>query len=463
VDKVLIADIGVEGGGTTIYGRHSEGVWSFWTEGTSMDLDENDDEVWRSWSSEPVSSLDLVLPDEWHRFYPVKIHPDFLEWFREAYEKARSTLPEDQRRYHDEHRQAGTALAATQTDPTPEKPLRRARYRGKNPRHFHEKYKEHQPDRYPDDVAKVIAGGKTPAGTHRPVMVAEVLRVLGPRPGDVAVDCTVGYGGHARALLAAVQPGGRLLGLDADPIELPKTEARLRGLGLPPESIVLRRMNFAALSRFLAAEAPEGADLLLADLGLSSMQIDDPARGFSFKIAGPLDMRMNPTRGRTASALLSELGESGLAQLLVENSDEPHARDIASAIHRAHAREPLVTTQALATVVSEACAWWPRASDSSVEDLVRRVFQALRIAVNDEFGALTAFLRTLPTCLRPGGRVAILSFHSGEDRRVKSAFKEGLRDGGYVSIAEEVIRPSAQEKRDNPRSSSAKLRFAVRK
>ena len=170
------------------------------------------------------------------------------------------------------------ALAATLTDPPPEKPQRRVRYRGKNPRHFHEKYKEHQRDRYPDDVAKVISAGKTPAGTHRPVMVAEILRVLGPRPGDVAVDCTVGYGGHARALLAAVQPGGRLLGLDADPIELPKTEARLRGLGFPPESIVLRRMNFAALSRFLAAEAPEGADLLLADLGLSSMQIDDPAR-----------------------------------------------------------------------------------------------------------------------------------------------------------------------------------------
>jgi 16S rRNA (cytosine1402-N4)-methyltransferase len=345
------------------------------------------------------------------------------------------------------------------TDPTPEKPKRRTRYRGKNPRHFHEKYKEHQPDRYPDDVAKVISGGKTLAGTHRPVMVAEILRVLGPRSGDVAVDCTLGYGGHARALLAAVQPGGRLLGLDADPIELPKTEARLLGLGLPPESIVLRRMNFAALPRFLAAEAPEGADLVLADLGLSSMQIDNPARGFSFKIAGPLDMRMNPTRGRTASALLSELGESDLAQLLAENSDEPHSQELARAIHRAHAREPLVTTQALAAVVSEACA---RLSGGRVEDLVRRVFQSLRIAVNDEFGALTAFLRTLPTCLRPGGRVAILSFHSGEDRLVKSAFKEGLRDGVYVSIAEEVIRPSAEEKRDNPRSSSAKLRFAVR-
>lgn len=349
------------------------------------------------------------------------------------------------------------------TDPTPEKPKRRARYRGKHPRHFDEKYKEHQLDRYPDDVAKVISGGKTPAGTHRPIMVAEILRVLRPRPGDVAVDCTLGYGGHARALLAAVQPGGRLLGLDADPIELPKTEARLRNLGFPLESIVVRRMNFAALPKFLAVEAPEGAELLLADLGLSSMQIDDPARGFSFKLASPLDMRMNPTRGRTASALLSELGESGLAQLLAENSDEPHAHEIASAIHRAHAREPLVTTQALAAVVYEACARCPSRSGSTAENLVRRVFQALRIAVNDEFGALTALLRTLPACLKPGGRVAILSFHSGEDRRVKTAFKAGLCDGVYVSIAEEVIRPSFEEQRDNPRSSSAKLRYAVRR
>ncbi len=356
-----------------------------------------------------------------------------------------------------------TELHELMTDSTPEKPERRARYRGKHPRRFHEKYKEHHPERYPDDVAKVLAGGKTPAGTHRPIMVAEILRVLEPRPGDVAVDCTLGYGGHARALLAAIQPGGRLLGLDADPIELTRTEARLLGLGFPAASLVVRRMNFAALPRFLADEAPEGADLILADLGLSSMQIDDPARGFSFKVASPLDMRMNPTRGRTAFALLSELGESSLAQLLAENSDEPDAREIASAIHRAHARAPLMTTQALAAVVHEAYARCPRRFDSTAENCVRRVFQALRIAVNDEFGALTAFLRGLPTCLKPGGRVAILSFHSGEDRRVKTAFKEGLRAGVYDAIAEEVIRPSFEEQRENPRSSSAKLRFAVRR
>jgi 16S rRNA (cytosine1402-N4)-methyltransferase len=349
------------------------------------------------------------------------------------------------------------------TDSAPEdRPKRRVRYRGLNPRHFHEKYKEHQPDRYPGDVAKVISGGKTPAGTHRPVMLAEILRVLAPHAGEIAVDCTLGYGGHARALLAAVQPGGRLLGLDADSIELPKTEVRLRGLGFPSESIVLRNMNFAALPQLLAVEAPGGADVILADLGLSSMQIDDPDRGFSFKARSPLDMRMNPTRGRTAAALLSEIGESALAQILADNADEPNADEIAAVIHRAHARKPLLTTQALAKVLYEACARSPRRSNENADNLIRRVFQALRIAVNDELGALEAFLRALPTCLKPGGRVTILSFHSGEDRLVKTAFKEGLRSRAYSSIAADVERPSAQEQRDNPRSSSAKLRYAVR-
>lgn len=348
------------------------------------------------------------------------------------------------------------------TDPTPEKPKRRVRYRGKNPRHFDEKYKEHQPERYPDDVAKVISGGGTPAGTHRPIMAAEILGVLSPAPGEVAVDCTLGYGGHARALLSAVQPGGRLIGMDADPIELARTEARLRGLGFPPESIVVRRMNFAGLAGFLAEEAPGGADVLLADLGISSMQIDDPARGFSFKADGPLDMRMNPAKGRSASALLSELGEAALARILSENSDEPHAREMAAAIRRAQSGGPIATTQALAGVLRKAGARLGLPAEAA-EDIVRRVFQAIRIAVNDEFGALSEFLRVLPACLRPGGRVAILTFHSGEDRRVKSAFKDGLRDGVYASIAGDVVRASAAERRDNPRSSSAKLRFAVRR
>ncbi|WP_240907095.1 16S rRNA (cytosine(1402)-N(4))-methyltransferase RsmH [Paludisphaera rhizosphaerae] len=347
------------------------------------------------------------------------------------------------------------------TEPSPEKPKRRVRYLGRNPRHFHEKYKEHQPDRYPDDVAKVIAGGKTPAGTHRPIMAAEILTMLEPRSGEVAVDCTLGYGGHARLLLAAVQPGGRLLGMDADPIELARTEARLRGLGFPPESLVVRRMNFAGLPRFLADESPAGADVLLADLGVSSMQIDDPDRGFSFKVAGPLDMRMNQAKGRPASVLLSGLSRPALARILAENADEPHALAMAGAILRAHSAGPIETTQGLAEVVRGEAERLGLSSDAA-EDVVRRVFQAIRIEVNDEFGALTEFLRVLPACLKPGGRVAILTFHSGEDRRVKSAFKDGLRDGVYASIADDVVRASAAERRDNPRSSSAKLRYAVR-
>ena len=348
------------------------------------------------------------------------------------------------------------------SDPACGKPGRRPRYRGKNPRQFAQKYKEHQPGRYNDDVAKVLAGGKTPAGSHRPIMVREVLEVLGPRPGEVVVDATLGHGGHARALLAAVQPGGRLLGVDADPIELPKAEARLRALGFPPEAVVVRRMNFAGLAPFVLAESPGGADALLADLGLSSMQVDDPARGFTFKADGPLDMRMNPERGRSAAELLSSLGVAGLARLLVENADEPDAAELAEAILIAHAGRPLATTRALASVVRAAHARFPRRPDSTADDAVRRVFQALRIAVNDEFGSLDSLLRALPACLKPGGRVAILSFHSGEDRRVKSAFKDGLLDGIFASIAPEVVRASAEERRANPRSSSAKLRSAVR-
>lgn len=341
-------------------------------------------------------------------------------------------------------------------DQPAEKPKRRVRYKGKNPRGFHEKYKELQPDRYPDDVAKVLSGGKTPAGTHRPIMVEEILRVLKPAPGETAVDCTLGYGGHATELLKAVQPGGRLLAIDADPIELPKTEARLRALGFPPESLVTRRTNFAALPKFLAEVGSDGAEVILADLGLSSMQIDDPLRGFSYKTAGPLDMRMNPERGRPVSALLSDLTVTVLAQILETNADEPRAQELARVILRAHSIEPLETSQALASVV-RSC----RLS-TAPDDMARRVFQALRIEVNGEFAALTTFLKALPSCLKQGGRVAILSFHSGEDRRVKAAFKEGLNDGSYGSIAQDVVRPSVAEMRANPRSASAKLRFAVR-
>ena len=293
-------------------------------------------------------------------------------------------------------------------------------------------------------------------------MVAEILAALAPQPGEIAVDCTLGYGGHARELLAAVQPNGRLLAIDADPLEIPKTEARLRELGFAPESLVVRRMNYAGVAQLIAAESHDGADVLLADLGLSSMQIDDPSRGFTFKSDGPLDMRMNPARGLSASQLISKLSNAELTRLLTENSDEPRAAELAEAILAAHARKPLTTTHGLAEVIRDAFSRIRLISTETAEGAVRRVFQALRIAVNDEFGALDMFLRNLPYCLKPGGRVAILTFHSGEDRRVKIAFKNGLRDGLFASISEEVTRASMDEQRSNPRSASAKLRVAVR-
>lgn len=330
---------------------------------------------------------------------------------------------------------------------------RRPRYRGKNPRRFAEKYKEHDPVRYAATTAQVIAAGKTPAGSHRPIMVAEILEVLAPQPGEVAIDCTLGHGGHAAAILPRLQPGGRLLGLDADPIELPKTEARLRSLGFDPESFVADRTNFAGLPQALARAGIEGADIILADLGVSSMQLDDPARGFSVKHDGPLDLRMNPRRGPPASVFLEKIDPAKLVRLLRENADEPHAAILAPAL----AGKLFPGTGSLAAAIRAAL---PRVDREAAALSVRRVFQALRIAVNDEFAALETFLRHLPACLRPGGRAAILTFHSGEDRRVKQAFAAGLRDGSYSDAAEEVIRPTAVERRSNPRSTSAKLRWA---
>lgn len=346
------------------------------------------------------------------------------------------------------------------TEPIPDPPQRRPRYRGTHPRAFGEKYKEHQPERYAHDVARVLASGRTPAGSHRPIMVREILSALSPQPGELAIDCTMGYGGHAREILNAIQPGGRLLGLDVDPIELPKTERRLRESGVAPESLIVRRSNFAGLSRVVAEVFPEGADVILADLGQSSMQLDDPARGFSFKLDAPLDMRMNPHHGPSAAAILAKLDETRLARLLVDHADEPRAPQLARAIREAQSKEPISTTRKLAEVVRGTLS--PRGlPDEEINRSIRRVFQALRIEVNDEFGALDALLRQIVDCLRPGGRVAFLTFHSGEDRRVKQAFKSGLRDQHYVAVSD-VIRPSADEQHANPRSASAKLRFATR-
>jgi 16S rRNA (cytosine1402-N4)-methyltransferase len=332
---------------------------------------------------------------------------------------------------------------------------RRPRYAGTHPRRFEEKYKERNPERYAETVAKVLASGKTPAGTHRPIMVPEIIEVLALEAGQVVVDCTLGYGGHAQEILPRIQPGGKLLGLDADPMELPKTEARLRALGHGPDVFIAHRSNFAGLHQVLASHGVPGVDRILADLGVSSMQLDDPSRGFSAKYEGPLDMRMNPQRGQPASAFLEKVKRDALAELLMANADEPNAALLASAL----AGQLFGTTGELTRAIRAAL---PRMKKDMTDLTVRRVFQALRIAVNDEFSALETFLRNLPACLRPGGRVAILTFHSGEDRRVKKSFAAGLREGVYSEISSEVIRPSPDETRANPRSAPAKLRWARR-
>jgi 16S rRNA (cytosine1402-N4)-methyltransferase len=336
---------------------------------------------------------------------------------------------------------------------------RRPRYPGKNPRRFEDKYKELNPERYAADVQKVLAAGKTPVGTHRPIMVDEVLRCLQPMPGEVAIDCTLGGGGHAQAILERLQPGGRLIGLDVDPLELPRTEARLRAAGFGADTFVARHGNFAGLPKVLAAEGLAGANVILADLGVSSMQIDNPARGFSPREPGPLDMRMNPTHGEPASHLLARLSAESLAALLTENADEPHAELIAGLLKQ----QPITATNAFERLVRTGLnKALPHATKTDVKMSVRRTFQALRIAVNGEFSALEALLRSLPQCLAPGGRVAILTFHSGEDRRVKKAFKAGFRDGVYSEVATEVIRSTKEETFSNRRASAAKLRWAVR-
>ncbi len=350
------------------------------------------------------------------------------------------------------------------TEPEDPKPAhqRRPRYRGTHPRRFGEKYKELAPEKYPELVAQLRERGRTPAGQHVPVLVEEVLTALAPQPGERGVDATLGWGGHAQRLLERLSPGGRLLALDADPIELPKAEARLRRLGFSDEVLLVRRTNFAGL-RAAIEEAGwgDGADFVFADLGVSSMQIDDPSRGFSFKADGPLDMRMNPKRGLSAAQWLERASVDTLTTALEADADEPHAREIAMSVVAHRARHgAFATTGELAGAVRAALP--ARVPIEDADLAVRRVFQALRIEVNDELGALDALLRQLPGCLRPGGRAALITFHSGEDRRVKKAFEEGERAGVYTHVAREVIRASPAEQRANPRAKAAKLRWAQR-
>jgi 16S rRNA (cytosine1402-N4)-methyltransferase len=341
---------------------------------------------------------------------------------------------------------------------------RRPRYPGKHPRRFEHKYKEHRASEFPEDARHIESRGKTLAGTHRPIMVAEILRVLGPRPGETGVDATLGHGGHALELLSALTAGGahgRLLGMDVDPVERPRAEARIRAAGYAEARFVSVASNHAGMAGVLGKLGWDGADVVLADLGVSSMQLDDPARGFSVKFDGPLDLRMNPTRGVSAADWLAGASERRIEEALRDGADEARAGELARALVAARSGRGFRRTLELAGWIRE----WagPHTGRDETESMVRRVFQALRIAVNDEYSSLATFLRLLPSVLRPGGRVAVLTFHSGEDRRVKHAFREGVASGIYAEAPDEVMRPTAEERHANPRSAPAKLRWARRK
>ena len=338
----------------------------------------------------------------------------------------------------------------------------RVRYSGTHPRHYSEKYKELQPEKYGETIEKVIRKGGTPAGMHISICVREILDFLDIRPGQKGLDATLGYGGHTEAMLGRLDSKGHIWGLDVDPIESEKTRKRLEALGYGPEILTVRQMNFARIDEIAAEAGP--FDFVLADLGVSSMQIDNPERGFSYKFDGPLDLRLNPEKGVTAAMRLREMSQKELEGMLTENADEPYAREISRAVTSALRKgQPVDTTGRLRQVIQETLAFLPASEQKeAVKKSCARTFQALRIDVNHEFEVLYEFLEKLPYALAPGGRAAILTFHSGEDRLVKQSFKEYKKAGLYRETAQDVIRPGAEECARNSRARSAKLRWAIR-
>lgn len=337
---------------------------------------------------------------------------------------------------------------------------RRVRYQGTHPRRFSDRYKELNPEKYSEQIQKQIEQGRTPVGMHRPICVDEILSVLHPAPGEIGLDATLGFGGHAAELLKSIVPGGKLFATDVDPLELPKTTARLAGLGYGPEVFSPHNMNFAGLLKLLPETGGHGFDFLLADLGVSSMQLDNPARGFTFREDAPLDLRMNPLRGKPVSEMLPEWSIAQLEKIMIQNADEPYAAFLAKAIYAQ--RQEIKSTWALAKVIRDTIiSLGNRNAESVADKSLQRVFQAFRIAVNGELSVLEQLLLSLPAVMAPGGRIAILTFHSGEDNRVDAAFRQGLANGIYQAISEEPVRPSASEKYTNPRSKCARLRWAV--
>ncbi len=339
---------------------------------------------------------------------------------------------------------------------------RRKRYKGTYPRKYSEKYKELNPEKYADTIERVIQKGSTPAGMHISIMVQEILDFLQIKPGQIGLDATLGYGGHTRKMLECLQGEGHIYGLDVDPIESEKTKKRLADAGYGEDILTVRQMNFAEIDKL--AEETGGFDFILADLGVSSMQIDNPERGFSYKVDGPLDLRLDPSKGKSAAQRLQGITKEELIGMLEENADEPYAEEIAEVVaSEIRKGNQIDTTKKLAELVEKALYNVPKAErKDTVKKSCARTFQALRIDVNSEFEVLDAFLEKLPTVLNPGGRVAILTFHSGEDRLVKKSFKWHKNLGDYSEIARDVVRPSKEECIRNSRAHSTKMRWAVK-
>lgn len=339
---------------------------------------------------------------------------------------------------------------------------RRVRYKGKYPKKFEEKYKELQPEKYQDTIQHVMQKGNTPAGMHISIMVKEILDFLEIKPGQVGFDATLGYGGHTKAMLQCLQGKGHVYATDVDHEEAAKTKKRLEELGFGEDILTIKLQNFCTIDEI--AKEVGGFDFLLADLGVSSMQIDNPKRGFSFKVDGPLDLRLNQEAGISAAERLETITRDELAGMLYENSDEPYCEELAKAITDEIRRgNHMDTTTKLRQVIEKSLDFLPeKEKKETIKKTCQRTFQALRIDVNREFEVLYEFMEKLPDALKPGGRAAILTFHSGEDKLVKKALKAGYKAGIYSDYAKDVIRPSAQECAQNGRARSTKMRWAIK-
>lgn len=339
---------------------------------------------------------------------------------------------------------------------------RRVRYKGTHPRNYKERYKELQPEKYPETIEKVIRKGSTPVGMHISICVKEILDFLQIQLGQRGLDATLGYGGHTLEMLKCLKGEGHLYALDVDTVESAKTKERLQKLGYGEEILTIKNINFRDIDK-VCKEAGK-FDFVLADLGVSSMQIDNPERGFTYKKEGPLDLRLNQKKGVSAAERLKEVTMEELEGMFVENADEPYAHEIAEKIFAKLRRgEAIDTTTKLQQIIEEALKFIPeKERKEAVKKSCQRTFQALRIDVNSEFEVLYEFMEKLPNVLKEGGRIAILTFHSGEDRIVKRAFKELKRAGVYSDIANDVIRPSAEECNYNSRAKSTKMRWAIK-